>query len=404
MVNKRKQGQPSTACQNCRARKVKCVLLEPQSQLSRHSESQRCQPCQNSNLDCYWDGIDGRRRRRQRRFSSGQSLPESQPRPNVAEDANRSLGFLEPCLSPGERSIADSAENSGKANHLESPGRAPVLIPAFASVQGPSKTSLGFDGTEEFLAEFCADQDIGPPQDWPDFQNLVLGLDFMGNVESTQGRSRVDYSPLTARLSSTGPPQRVIKLRYYRRFGPTAVVPGLRRLSVIVDPEEDEPLVDGDDRPEMEERASHFDNSSPGSTMSNQSKLFDKSSRAPHPHMMSRILDIFFEKFGGHFPFLNPHIPGGHLQSGEASSFLLNAIAALTMRFCSFEEFQPIINNKKGTEWRRGAPFLKKAKEQLVPLLSIPAPEVVAGLLILAWADFGDNNEAGKLIVSNISK
>jgi hypothetical protein len=45
---------------------------------------------------------------------------------------------------------------------------------------------------------------------------------------------------------------------------------------------------------------------------------------------------------------------------------------------------------------------LNQAKILLIPLLSIPSRDLVAGLLFLALAEFGDNNEAGmKVAIHN---
>jgi hypothetical protein len=251
---------------------------------------------------------------------------------------------------------------------------------------------------QQFLAEFCLDGDAEMPQGWPDLPNVVLGLDFIGNDDafSSQDCIRTNQDTDEA-MAKQLPPSgaRAVRLRYYRRFGPTAVIPGLRKLSIVVDPDQAASgEVDVENLETMDE-PSLGNTSTPGSILSCQSKLFDRKARAPHPEIMSLILEVFFRHFGAHFPFLHPQILGGHIRSAEASSFLLNAIAALTARFCPFEEPLSSILACYDVEWRRGSPFLGKAKEQLVPLLSIPAPEVVAGLLIVAWAEFGDNNEAG---------
>lgn len=277
---------------------------------------------------------------------------------------------------------ATPSRNSAQAQWVASTNEAQLDT---SQLQGPG----------QFMAELCPDGDMGFSQDCPDLQDFILGLDFLGeggNATLYPGSANASGQTPLERTISQRP--RLVRLRYYRRFGPTAVIPGLRRLSVVVDPEQEESPTDGD-RPEAGYTPSSGDNSSPGSTASNQSRLFDKHSREPHPDMVPRILDVFFDHFGGHFPFLNAQILGGHVRSGEASSFLLNAIAALTVRFFPLDGELAVLQRGSDVPWRRGAPFLKKAKEQIVPLLSIPAPEVVGGLLILAWAEFGDNNEAG---------
>lgn len=170
----------------------------------------------------------------------------------------------------------------------------------------------------------------------------------------------------------------VIRMRCYRRCGPTAIVPGLRRLALVVDAgaTEDSHVLDSPSPPLPPEA----------------SKLFDKSDRQLHPEILPQILNVFFKHLGGHFPFLSHDVLDSHVRSQVASSFLLNAIAALALRFCPFDGPMAAI---QGNCKRNGSPFLDKAKEQLVSLLSIPEPEVVAGLVLLAWAELGDSNETG---------
>lgn len=266
----------------------------------------------------------------------------------------------------------------------------------------------------QVFAELFPEELQDTPGDWPDLQNYILGLDFMHDGDTALNRPdiRADASSLGHTNQTQAPGghvgrARVIRLRYYRRFGPTAVIPGLRKLSVVVDPDHDK---DEEAAGEFVDQQPGYHTSPPtvstpstGSSVTYKSRLFDKTGQKPHPDTIPDILRVFFDTFGGHFPFLNAQILSGHVRSGEASSFLLNAIAALTVRFCALDGPLVVLKEKYNLEWMRGAPFLAKAREQLVPLLSIPAPEVVAGLLILAWAEFGDQNEAGLWMIAGMA-
>lgn len=412
--DRRKAGQSTTACRVCRLRKVKCVLGESgrveqtanQSQVN--TMPQTCQPCKQANLDCRWDVVDGRRRRRARpskRLSSqvcgtlsGAAADVGSPR-QIPECSNQDIS------AAGTRChiTDDGLDNSQEIRSLKSTVNAPTAFLSTVRLQGESLDEAELDEAEPqrsqpFLAEIYSGDNAQLPQDWSDLQSFVLGFDFMGTSSLSPEPSVNIGSPIPGSLHAPlDATPRLVRLRYYRRFGPTAVIPGLRKLSVVVNPTEDEPANLQGVHHELEEPKSLWDQTpSPASAASQQSRIFDKNFREPHQDILPHILEVFFQKFGGHFPFLHPQILGGHVRSGEASSFLLNAIAALTVRFCSFEGPFAIIQDKYDVKWRRGSPFLKKAKEQLVPLLSIPAPEVVAGLLVLAWAEFGDNNETGQ--------
>ncbi|CAK7235652.1 hypothetical protein SBRCBS47491_009367 [Sporothrix bragantina] len=382
-----------------------------------------------------------------------------------------------PCLPSVTAAAATAAEEFPKAVFLPRSGSV-HQPPGLASIFETQVGSHELISTEPFIAEFypydTTTIQAAELQDWPDMQNFVLDFSGIGEGgaegafpsssqinDATTTTHQASYhasyhaattavpsprSPLVDLSGISGisghnvqqPPNRprLIRIRYYRRFGPTAIVPGLRKLSVVVNPQQEEedsqtPEVSSvrmADSYEPETAVGSSDaaaasanfptrnishGSSPGGSVgssygSRKHLFFDSGAPGiPRADVISPILDIFFAHFGGHFPFHHPHILGGHVRSGEASSFLLNAIAALTLRFCSQEQEgvatagSPLIAilqaqfPESAQVWQRGQVYLKKAKEQLVPLLSIPAPEVVAGLVILAWAEFGDNNEAG---------
>lgn len=46
--------------------------------------------------------------------------------------------------------------------------------------------------------------------------------------------------------------------------------------------------------------------------------------------------------------------------------------------------------------WEFSKPFLDHAKALTMSAVDLPSPAVVGGLIMLAFVDFGDNNEAGK--------
>ena len=117
--------------------------------------------------------------------------------------------------------------------------------------------------------------------------------------------------------------------------------------------------------------------------------------RLPHADILPQILTEFFKNSGRHFPFLSREVIEHRLKDGEASSFLINSMAALASRVCPFPVAVSGEDGHSQCSWRKATPFVRKAKEQLVPLSSITSSHVVTGLLILSWADSGDSNEAG---------
>ncbi|KAL6800980.1 fungal-specific transcription factor domain-containing protein [Trichoderma sp. SZMC 28013] len=416
--DKRRAGQLTTACRMCRLRKVKCLVTHREHG-SESVRSPQCQPCRNSNLDCKWDVIDGRKRKRRKPFDPDQSAsgageqqnPESSrevlDHPNGCEAGqNDSQTNTKKQESSKESSSVElggtEGANEARQNDGElAQGTGTQLIPSVRLNPG------SYHEPQMPFEELCAEAGVEIPPNWPDLQDFIFEADVFGHVDHggqeylpppigpSPGRSKSDFHAPSR--------PRIVKLRYYRRLGPTAVVPGFRRLSMAVNPDQEETYEGEHSGLELDDYTSGWGTASPSSAASDHNRLFDKSTCQPNSDIMPMILHVFFEHFEGHFPFLNPEILGGHVQAGEASSFLLNAIAALTVRFCPLEGPLAYLQDRYSTNWGRGAPFLKKAKEQLVSLLSLPEPEVVAGLIILSWAEFGDNNETGLWMLTGMA-
>lgn len=173
-------------------------------------------------------------------------------------------------------------------------------------------------------------------------------------------------------------------LQYYRYLGSTAIAPGYKKISLKA-------KNDDTDAPDL----SH---SAPDSHQASSSSIFETSGNQPRAELLPHLLDAFFEYYGGTFCFLNRQQLERLISTNEISSFLLCSLAALSARFCSpniFEPYFPVTDGQDKDRWQYSLPFLIQAKKLLMPLLSIPSCDLVAGLLFLALAEFGDNNEAG---------
>lgn len=389
--DRRRAGQLTAACRMCRRRKIKCVT----GSIDQQPEMQQCQPCKNSSLDCKWDVVDGRRRRKRKHCGPTPMkattvdqlmMDKHQQRTDDSDAQHKNIQ-----VSPNEEEIVSLSHVRPRATPeaRSDDGELAVLTRT-------DSLNLGiYEEPEQTFEALFAEPGLDISQGWTDLPDFIFGVDVLDHFDSggqeyfVPGRAKSQ----TPTVVCSRP--RLVKLRYYRRLGPTAVVPGFRRLTVTVSPDQDESN-DGDrSNSEADGYFGRGTTVSPSSTASEQSRLFDKSNCQPHPDIMPVILDVFFEHFHGHFPFLHPEILIGHVQTGEASSFLLNAIAAITVRFCSAEGPLAYLHDRYTTNWSRGAPFLKKAKEQLMSLLSLPEPEVLSGLVILSWAEFGNNSETG---------
>lgn len=175
-------------------------------------------------------------------------------------------------------------------------------------------------------------------------------------------------------------------LQYYRYLGPTAIAPGYKKISLKIT----------SDSGSCDRYKLHRDKSSE----QYESSVFDSESTLPRAELLPHLLDAFFDYYGSYFCFLNRRQLENLISTDEISTFLLCSIAALSARFCDPDilapYFPPLAASQTRERWEYSLPFLTQAKSLLMPLLSIPSHDLVAGLLFLALAEFGDNNEAGK--------
>ena len=175
-------------------------------------------------------------------------------------------------------------------------------------------------------------------------------------------------------------------LQYYRYLGPTAIAPGYKKISLKIandsNGSESQPVLRSDSSEQL------------------GTSVFDPRTNLPRAELLPHLLDAFFEYYGSYFCFLYRRQLESLIKADEISTFLLCSIAALSARFCDPGVFAPYFPPLQGSEvrerWHYSLPFLSQAKTLLMPLLSIPSRDLVAGLLFLALAEFGDNNEAGK--------
>ena len=172
------------------------------------------------------------------------------------------------------------------------------------------------------------------------------------------------------------------KLQYYRYLGSTAIAPGYKKITLKA-------TSDGA-RPSSE---AYDISDGPGAS------IFDPVTNMPVAELLPHLLDAFFEYHSSVFCFLNRRQLESLIAVNQVSRFLLCSLAALSARFCKPEIFEPFFTAaliQDDERWRYSLPFLLEAKRLLMPLLSIPSCDLIAGLLFLALAEFGDNNEAGK--------
>ena len=183
-------------------------------------------------------------------------------------------------------------------------------------------------------------------------------------------------------------------VHYYRHHGPTALAPGHKQVSLKARYDSSEfsqtqQKVPPDEPQILNQRV--FGSSEP--------QLFDNSTSLPTAALLPTLLDTFFEYYGDLYCFLNQQHLQKLIDDGDPPVFLIVVMSALSSRFCDPEVFRnyfpPITGDLKRELWEFSTPFLEKAKSMVIAAINLPTTEGIAGLLLLAFADFGDNNEAG---------
>ena len=176
-------------------------------------------------------------------------------------------------------------------------------------------------------------------------------------------------------------------VHYYRHLGPTAIAPGHKKISLKARHD-----YDGESRHPSMSASSHIH---PGGLL----PLFD-STGLPVAALLPALLDNFFCAYLDNMLFVNRKHIDSLISSGEVSAFLICAMSTLSSRFCPPEMFgsylPPKADGSPMESWEYSVPFLQQTKSMLVAAIDLPSTDVVAGLLMLSYGDFGDNNEAGR--------
>ncbi|KAI8654211.1 Zn(2)-C6 fungal-type domain-containing protein [Fusarium sp. Ph1] len=381
LIRSNRSRLSSKACRMCRARKVKCHLGDNSSESS-------CRACRQANMECVWDTTDGRKRRKlhvrheQAAGGSTEAHPSragGSPKEHLPSQVNAETRPANQLILPDLESDPPSLFGIGDPAYSFDRGHSPMPMP------WPQAGILNMDN------EGLGTMAMSPA--WPVVEDYLLNLDTVTLLSEHNDSASVAIPAAKAR-----PKQ--IRLRIFRRYGPTAVAPGLKRLSVAIGARPDR-----SSRPLLEDLGDADMSISTQQTPSSVTSPGCRSDVVPDCFYglpfdtVYRALDVFFQTFGGHFPFLNKHILASHVRSRQASKFLISSVLALTARFCPADMFQLTTDSdsEPGHECRTGAQFLKAAKEQLICLLAVPAPDVVAGLIVLSWAEFGSNSGEGGL-------
>ncbi|EIM87625.1 uncharacterized protein STEHIDRAFT_168323 [Stereum hirsutum FP-91666 SS1] len=176
----------------------------------------------------------------------------------------------------------------------------------------------------------------------------------------------------------------VLKVHYYRFSGSTAIHPGFNRIVIKLRSSAIPPLPVSGSLP-----SPHSPSSSNFNDINGHARILNNNdpSAPSGPVLASEpldhsLVDVFFENFAQHFPFVKRERVNERLADGSMSAFLLNAMNAVAARFATAPARKP-------------QEYIDAAWTLAMPLMRLPSRDIAAGLLLLSWAEFGENSESG---------
>ena len=236
--------------------------------------------------------------------------------------------------------------------------------------------------------------DPTPPIDTD--QTRFANLPARGSIAVSEGKGHSHPTSLAPsnRTESAGSEATYTTVHYFRHLGPTAIAPGHKKISLKAR-REDQPFAS---RSPASTR-SMSEMQPPPLDQSNYLPLFDNATGLPVKEILPSLLDKYFEYYSDIYCFTNRNFLEARVDQGTPPIFLICVMSALSSRFCGHELFAPYFTpvERPREDWEYSAPFLERSKSMIMSAISLPSPDVAAGLLMMAFADFGDNNEAGKL-------
>ncbi|KAI9721901.1 MAG: hypothetical protein M1828_004996 [Chrysothrix sp. TS-e1954] len=354
------------ACKQCRKRKIRCQTDE-QDLNDPFPIRKACKQCAGLGKKCTWPAEDGRKR------------------PRMTSDGMIPAVTGSPAVWAEERSRSDSGLSSFPSQFMVNqatsyPVNAPPVYPA--------------PGKQDYAQPLIFDPQYAPAYHHnEDLRHKVSSL----SKSSTFGSNSSTVASGRQRTSSlAGERAPLTTIQYYRHHGPTALVPGYKKVSLNLN---QECGTTHQDSSTMCHWPSQNDTPWGRSQASALLPIFDEATDLPARALLPNLLESFFQYYGDIFCFINRGLLQKSIDNGEVSSFLIWTMCALASRFTSPSVFAPYFSSKPGggerERWEYAIPFLEKSKALVPPAISTPSTDAIAGFLFLGWADFGDNDEAG---------
>lgn len=204
---------------------------------------------------------------------------------------------------------------------------------------------------------------------------------------SEDGRSGGNTSPVPRHADTH-------KVPYFRYFGPTAIVPGLKQM-----------VVNAPVHSSKRRRGSRGSTSatSPLSLLSlpshadtvlepmDELPAYDPNDKAPVPDLIIKLVQTFFLHLGYIHPYLREEKILRLVKEKQVASILVDAMCALAARFANFDGVPAALGSSRSDY---GNVFAQRAKAATVDTFPCPTVSAVQAYLLMAYEGFGANQDS----------
>ena len=193
------------------------------------------------------------------------------------------------------------------------------------------------------------------------------------------------------------------RMPYFRYFGPTAIMPGVRQMLVKVNEKTHSTGTPSEalGSPAAGHRTPSLHSHEAPTPL--DPPVYD-SSDIPPSTIITHLCETFFTHLGSTFPFLQKERFLRDLQEKQVDAILVDAVCALAARFSENPHVKFGGNALDGSTSSlkvevpppdRGQPFAQRAKLAMVDAYPCPSVAVVQAALLLAYDEFGANRDSG---------
>lgn len=207
---------------------------------------------------------------------------------------------------------------------------------------------------------------------------------------SEDGRSPSNREPVQHQNESH-------KVPYFRYFGPTAIVPGLKQMVVNVQQNYNRRRSRGGSMSTVSPfsfSSSHQSAPSHAETVLeplDDLPVYDPNDSAPVPPMIVELVKTFFLHLGCSHPFLHEEKVLRLVKEKKVESILVDAMCALASRFVDSDALS---GAGEGSRSEYGNAFAQRAKAATVDTFPCPSVGSVQAYLLMAYEGFGANQDS----------